>query len=167
MCGDFLSMRKLTLVLLLFASSTGYTSVMKSYRLVWDTSKVASFGMGFGYNIFTTNQAKEPLDESDRNVRFSNNNALGPMVEAEVGIAGYEYLAGVKFGKIQNLAKRTYLFTLFIGRSANWMDLKTNIQKDHYVFGVRLNYKFIVWALKYHTTLESDKMISIQFGLGE
>ncbi|MFC1569780.1 hypothetical protein ACFL4L_06060 [bacterium] len=158
-------MQKLILIFLLVSSSLGSAAVMKSYRLVWDTSKIASFGWGFGYNIFDTGQSKEPFSETGGNARFSNDNLFGPLIGAEVGITGYEYLAGVQLGKIQKLSKSTYIMTIFTGRSANWIDLKTNIEKDHYVFGVRLNRKFIDWAIKYHTDFKADIIISIQFGI--
>ncbi len=160
-------MRKMILVFLLVSPHIGATSVIKSYRLVWDTSKIASFGLGYGYNIFNTKQSKELPEVLERNVQLTSDKVFGPIVEAEVGITGYEYLAGVRIGKILNLAKGNYLFTIFTGRSENWIDLKTNIKKDHYVFGVRLNYKFTEWAIKYHTDFENKKMISIQFGRGE
>ena len=158
-------MRKLIFVFLLVSFSSGRPSVLKSYRLVWDTSKIASFGFGFGYNIF--NQAEETLDAHGNNVRLVNDTVLGPSIDAEAGITGYEYSAGIKFGKTNSLARSTILVTLFSGKSENWTDLKTNIAKAHYVFGVRLNRKFIEWAVKYHTDFESNTMISIQFGLGE
>ena len=157
-------MRKLILVILLVSSAIGHTSVMNSYRLVWDTSKIASFGLGIGYNIFNTNQLKEPPEINGRNVRTANDNVFGPMIGAEAGITGYEYAAGVKFGKAQNRARATYLITLFAGRSQNWIDLKTNIHEAHYVFGVRLNRKFIEWAITYHTDFETNNMNSIWIG---
>ena len=162
-------MRKLIFILIfLFVSpSIGSSAGMKSYRLVWDTGKIASFGYGYGYNLFIPNQYKEPPDERGRNDRSINDNVFGPVMNAEVGITGYEYSAGFKFGKIQKLSRSNFLLTLFTGKSENWIDLKTNIKDDHYVFGVRLNRKFIEWAIKYHTDFESHKMISIQFGLGE
>ena len=160
-------MHKLILVFLLVSFSIGHASVMKSYRLVWDTSKIASFGFGFGYNIFNPNQTKESLDSHGKKVQSVNDKVFGPMIDAEMGITGYEYSAGVKFGKMLSHARNTYLFTIFTGKSKNWIDLKTNIKEDHYVFGVRSNHKFIEWAIKYHTDLESNKMISIQVGLGE
>jgi hypothetical protein len=140
---------------------------MKTYRLVWDTSKIASFGVGFGYNIFNAEQSKVIVDQKGKKVRVSNPKVFGPIIEAELGITGYEYLAGIKFGKIQSLSKSSKLITIFTGKSENWKDLKTNIDEVHYIFGVRLNRKFIVWALKYHTDFETNKMISIQFGIGE
>ena len=160
-------MRTLILVFLLAFSTIGHTAGMKSYRLVWDTSKIALFGMGLGYNIFNTNQPKEAIDTHGKKVRTVDDKVFGPMIDAEAGITGYEYSAGVKFGKMLNRTRNTYLITLFTGKSKNWIDLKTNIQKDHYVFGVRLNCKFIEWTIKYHTDFETCKMISIQFGLGE
>ena len=160
-------MRKLILVILFVSPSIGSTSVMKSYRLVWDTSKMASFGMGLGYNFFNTSQSKETHDENGRKARLFNDKVFGPTIDAEVGITGYEYWAGIKFGKILSRARNTYLITIFTGRAENWIDLKTNIDKDHYVLGVRLNHKFIEWAIKYHTDVEKNKIISIQFGLGE
>lgn len=160
-------MKKLIVVLLLSLPSISSASVMKSYRLVWDTGKIASFGMGFGYNIFNTSRPREQFEGSGRNVRLLNDNVLGPTLEAEVGITGYEYLAGIKFGKMLNRARNTYIFTIFTGKSENWIDLKTNIKKDHYVFGVRICRKFNTLAIKYHTDLDKEKMISIQLGIGE
>ena len=49
-------MRKLIIIFLILSPTIGRTTVMNSYRLVWDTSKIASLGMGLGYNIFKTNQ---------------------------------------------------------------------------------------------------------------
>ena len=153
-------MQKQIIFLLLLITSIGHASVMNSYRLVWDTGKIATFGFGIGYNIFNTNQPhKSPDTRRDQ--------IFGPTIDAEVGIAGYEYSVGIKFGKTLSSSRNTRLITLFAGRSQNWMELKTNIENLHYVFGVRLNRKFIEWALKYHTDFESKKMISIQFGLGE
>jgi len=154
-------MRKFVFLFLLVFSSVSFAGAMKSYRLVWDTSKIASFGAGFGYNIFSDG----PLEgQGNANGRYK---VFGPVVEAEVGITGYEYSAGLKVGHILDRAKNTYIITVFTGRSANWMDLKTNIKKDHYVFGIRLTRKFNTLAIKYHTDFEKKKMISLQFGIGE
>ena len=158
-------MRKLILVIMLLSPSLGFTSGMNSYRLVWDTGKIASFGMGIGYNFFNTRQS-EDLKKNKTTIRKSDK-VFGPIVEAELGITGYEYSACLKAGKVQSLSKGSYLFTFFAGRSANWIDLRTNIEKEHYILGVRLNYKFIDWAVKYHTDFNEKGKISIQFGIGE
>ncbi len=152
-------MRKQILMFLLAFSTIGHTAGMNSYRLVWDTSKIASFGMGLGYNIFNTNLPKEATYTHGKKVRTVDDKVFGPMIDAEVDIAGYEYSAGVKFGKMLSRTKGTYLITLFTGKSKNWIDLKTNVQNDHYVFGVRLNRKFLELDIKYHTDFESNKMI--------
>jgi hypothetical protein len=134
---------------------------------VWDTGKIASFGLGFGYTIFNTMQSGAFFDDNNSRERLFNDKLLGPIIEAEVGITGYEYSTGVKFGKIQNLQESTYLFTIFIGRSKNWISLKTNINTDHYVTGMRLINKFKYLALKVHTDFKNKKIISVQFGLGQ
>lgn len=56
---------------------------------------------------------------------------------------------------------------MILRRLQKLMNLKTNIEKEHYVLGVRLTHKFKDFVLKYHTDFESDKIISIQLGIGE
>ncbi|KAA3658964.1 MAG: hypothetical protein DWQ10_10015 [Calditrichaeota bacterium] len=160
-------MRKFILMILLVSPSIGHASVMKSYRLVWDTGKIASFGFGLGYNFFNVYPAAEQLDSLGQRNHPINKNVFGPVIDAEAGITGYEYSAGVKFGKSQNLNRNTYLITFFAGRSQNLIDLKSNLEKNHFVLGVRLNRKFTEWAIKFHTDFETNRIITIQFGLGE
>jgi len=157
-------MRKFIFIFLLVISSISSAAVMRSYRLVWDTSKFASFGAGLGYSIFRPEPPDKLTIESSRDIRYK---IFGPIAEVEVGITGYEYLAGLKVGHQLDRAKNTYIITVFTGKSQNWMDLKTNIKKNHYVFGVRITRKFNTLAIKYHTDFEKKKMISVQFGIGE
>ena len=106
-------MRKLSLIFLFAFSSCGCTAVVKSYRLVWDTGKIASFGFGLGYNIFNTQQPKEPLNTHGKNIQSTNNNVFGPILGLEAGITGYEYSAGIKCGKSQSLSQKIPFFFPF------------------------------------------------------
>ena len=160
-------MRMLIVTVLLVLPSISHASVMRSYRLVWDTSKIAAFGMGVGHDLFSSGQTGDTHDEHDRRAHLIDERVLGPTIDAEVGITGYECSLGVKLGKNLSRVKPTYLITFLAGRSGNWIDLETNVDQGHYVFGVRLIRKYVEWAVKYHTDLEDDRMISVQFGIGE
>ena len=161
-------MRILMIIIFSFLMSPLHAGDLYSIYLTWDTGKIASTGFGYGYNlIWFTNQQFKTEPNTDQPRRMGSKKIFGPIIGTELGLTGYEYSAGIKFGKKNANANRTYLFTIFTGRSQNWINLQTNIKNFHYVFGLRFNHKYIDWGFKFHTDLDDDRMVSVQMGLGE
>ncbi|MBN1779787.1 hypothetical protein JW948_01555 [bacterium] len=155
-------MKKLICLFLIIWPAFVFSSGLTLYRLVWDTGKIAAFGAGAGFNFL----GPGPSDAGDGKERSADDRVLGPVIDAEIGITGYEYSAGIRFGKMQHLSSGSFLFTVFAGRAKNWKDLKTNIGENHFVAGIRLNHRLTELALKYHTDFENNTKISVQLGLG-
>ncbi len=86
-------------------------------------------GMGYAYNFLNTIQPSEARDENNGEARLTDERVFGATIDAEVGITGYEYSAGVKLGKSLSRARSTHLITVFAGRSGNWIDLKPNTSR--------------------------------------